>query len=69
MERYNFRNIERKWGIKNSFQNVCNKQAKKKFCQDTSKKTFQLSKTRSTDFFSFYFLRGHYLRDQKYTAA
>ena len=31
MERYNFRNIERKWGIKNSFQNVCNKQAKKKY--------------------------------------
>ena len=29
MERYNFRNIERKWGSKNTFKNVSNDQAKK----------------------------------------
>ena len=31
MERYNFRNIERKWGSKNTFKNVSNDQAKKKY--------------------------------------
>ncbi len=31
MERYNFRNIERKWSEKKTFQSVTNKQAKKKY--------------------------------------